>query len=217
MKVKVILLDVMDTLVEEPFRSLLNRLLLSRERREQFFHWKDRQALHEFERGEIAEQEYIRRFYLADTPKEILRQLPRPSRIKKELFSNLRYLPGMKPLLVGLQSDPYIHIGIASNYSEWYQIILKALPEIGDCNYLFFSCEMGIRKPEIGYYRVILSALRKKLPRLAGKDILFVDDRAANLEPAEKLGWRVHLMQGNDGLMTALSRFSGKNAFPAAR
>ena len=223
---------MMDTLVKEPYpwaiKSLLSAKKIQKQNRKtklnktsakispisfrEFLTFKDREAAHAFERGEISEREFFRDFYLDDLSDEIRINLPRPQKVKKMLFQNIAYLAGMRELLISLQAMPNVLTGIASNYSEWYKIILKTLPELKDCDYLFFSCEMACRKPQKGYYEKINRALLQgQSPLRSAQEIFFVDDRKVNIEGAEQVGWRTYLMSARnahvDKLSAALTNF----------
>lgn len=60
---------------------------------------------------------------------------------------------------------------------------------------LFFSAELGVRKPDPESFRRVTLLLDA-----APGDILFVDDGAANLEAARAAGWRTALFRDGDDL-----------------
>ncbi len=185
---------MMNTLVSEPFPSCLEKFFDTHEIRKIFFSYKDRSKAHAFERGEISEADFLKSFYSMDLDIEIRKKLPDPYKIKNAIFENISYLSGMREILEGLQKNKNCKTGIASNYSEWYDFFLTALPELKDCDYLFFSCEMGVRKPDPLYYKKIHLALKEKNPTLSnGASILFIDDRLENLEGSKEEGWQLCL------------------------
>ena len=101
-----------------------------------------------------------------------------------------------------------MQIGIASNYSEWYENILDKLPKLKDCDYLFFSCEMGVRKPERQYYEMIQQSILKADSGISkSSQILFIDDRQINLEGARALSWQTHLMRNAYEVRQAIENF----------
>ncbi len=214
---KLILFDMMDTLVREPYPLVVRDLLANLASQEnshknsdknsheslyenffeKFLKVKNRSAAHAFERGEISQREYFRDFYLEDISEAMYLVLPRPEKVKKMLFRQLTYLPGMQNLLENLQRRPNLLTGIASNYSEWYKIILQKLPKLQNCDYLFFSCELGYRKPQAEYYQSINQALLQETTKIQSpQDILFIDDRKVNINGAKKANWNTFLMQG---------------------
>ncbi len=183
---KVILFDLMDTLVEDPYHRMFDRdfpIAL-------FRRWKDRLSFEEFERGEISEAEFFRRYYLPATPPEVRALLPKPRRLKKEMFRFIRPLPGMVELARALSARPLTSVGIASNYSEWYEHVLALRPELRSlARYLFFSCELGIRKPHPQYYERITAALRSAGAIGSAGQIVLIDDREVNVAAAREAGW----------------------------
>ena len=204
----------MGTLVREPYPSALDALLRGSLSKELFHEWRDPTAHDRFERGELSEREYFRNFYRNDLSAELRGLLPSPRRVKKYLFRRLSLLGGMGELLRELQSLRGSHglqIGLASNYSEWYELILESLPILGESEFLFFSCEMGLRKPEEAYYERISRAL---LPGRHGvgsvsspRDIFFLDDRMPNVQAALRAGWQAHLMTNSYDARRAILGF----------
>ena len=183
----VVLFDLMDTLVEDPYHRMFSTGFPLK----QFLRWKDRESFVEFERGEISEAEFFRRYYRAETPDDLLAILPNPRKIKKEMFRFIRPIDGVFELARDLCLRPGVAVGIASNYSEWYGHILKLQGGLLDfSSYLFFSCELGARKPDREYYTRIEHALRTRRVISSSHEILFIDDRVANVEGAAAAGWR---------------------------
>jgi putative hydrolase of the HAD superfamily len=62
-----------------------------------------------------------------------------------------------------------------------------------------YSYEVGAIKPDPEIYAHVLAALELEPP-----DVLFVDDREANVVAARALGWNAHLFRGRDGLLSEL-------------
>ena len=55
---------------------------------------------------------------------------------------------------------------------------------------LFFSCHLGVQKPDSAYFAGIEEALGRD-----GRDLLFIDDLVANVEAAKSCGWNaVHFV-----------------------
>ena len=54
------------------------------------------------------------------------------------------------------------------------------------------SCDVGLRKPDIKIYRLILKRFGLK-----AKEVLFIDNQKWNLVPAKKLGMKVLLFKEN--------------------
>ena len=214
---RLVLFDMMDTLVREPYPSALDSLFHSSRQKELFSQVKSREAAHSFECGEISEREFFQNFYDPNASTSIspedLKTLPKPLKVKKALFARLHYIAGMEELLERLQKDLKVYTGLASNYSEWYENILGKLGRLNECDYLFFSCEMGVRKPERRYYEMVHEALLREAKGISeASQILFIDDRPSNIEGAKSLSWQTHLMRNAYDAQKAIEEFLKKNS-----
>ncbi|MCB1309282.1 MAG: HAD-IA family hydrolase [Leptospiraceae bacterium] len=233
----IILFDMMDTLVREPYFDAVRGLLAAREdlhaillrharrlwprdpdgRPEMsdadaclrlYFECRNRESYIAFECGAISEYEHFREFYRTDLDAELLAALPSGPRVKKRMFRQPVLLEGMRELLHWLRAIPGVRLAIASNYSHWYQEYLNRLEELGTLfDYYFISCEMGVRKPAEAYFNQIESNLNRVEPGIGPGDFFFADDRAVNLEPARQRGWWTFQMGTVAALRAALERF----------
>jgi putative hydrolase of the HAD superfamily len=61
--------------------------------------------------------------------------------------------------------------------------VTKSFPRLSTFEYLIYSCDYGSIKPELAIYRNCLELLKA-----APQDILYLDDRAENVEAAARLG-----------------------------
>ncbi len=61
--------------------------------------------------------------------------------------------------------------------------VTKCFPGLSTFEYLIYSCDHGFIKPELAIFRDCLELLK-----LAPQDILYLDDRAENVEAAARLG-----------------------------
>ena len=66
---------------------------------------------------------------------------------------------------------------------------------------LFFSCYLGVRKPDPEFYRRV--TLELGVPPAS---LLFFDDQQANVDAARAAGWHAELYEIGDSLLPALSR-----------
>lgn len=181
-----IIFDMMDTLLDDPFFRAVRRLMDDAQMRR----WSDLrnpQTFLDFECGWIGEARYYRNFFKpgADT-----QGLPSPQRLKKEMMKEVNWLPGIPGLLKRIRQP----MGLASNYSLWYRDIFakrRDLPPLFD--YFFFSCEIGYRKPDRAFFQIVQEALIT-VGIQDGSEILFFDDREENLMEPAALGWHtVHV------------------------
>lgn len=187
----ILLLDVMSTLVSEPFYEDVPRFLgleLEELRRR-----RNHEAFLDFERGLIDEAEYGRRFF---TDGELLDVVG----MKRTLAESVELLPGVEPALERL-SRAGVRMYALSNYSEWYQVIDGATGLSRWLDWSFVSCRTGRRKPEpeayLGPCRVL---------SVQPADCLFVDDRAKNVEAARAVGMDALLCTEQTNLETEFER-----------
>lgn len=189
MNFKLVLFDLMDTLLVDPFFPVIHRMCRSDE---EIKHWSaDRSPgmFEAFESGKISEAGYFRQFYRHND-----HNWWRPEKIKKYMFRQIRFVEGMKELFEDVLKSGEVQTGIASNYSGWYSEVLRLRPEIEMADYLFFSCELGVRKPDSEFYRMIQDSVG-----IAPDQIIFIDDRLKNTKAAEKEGWGTFLFDGSSG------------------
>ena len=172
-KPKVILFDIMETIVAEPFLNVMPSFFgLSRDG---FMQQKDPHSWIEFEKGKIDEKEYFRSFF-ADR-----RTIDGPG-LKAAMFNAYDWLPGMESLLKRL-ADLHYPMHALSNYAIWYQMIEEKLDISKYLQWTFVSCLTGYRKPDPNAYHHAASKLQLNLT-----DCLFIDDRSINVEAARSVG-----------------------------
>ncbi|WP_061231152.1 dehalogenase [Leptospira weilii] len=172
--------DLMDTLIKDPFHSALYKMLPS-ESREKFAQGRERNAFLEFEKGLIEEEEFLERFYL---PEYRNGDLPDPRKIKERMFAKVRLITETVGIVKLLKSGGN-KLVLASNYSVWYKELQK-FPDIQNVfsqfDQLYFSCELGARKPAEEYFQWIQTDY-------PGMRYVLIDDNAANVEAAGYMGW----------------------------
>jgi FMN hydrolase / 5-amino-6-(5-phospho-D-ribitylamino)uracil phosphatase len=169
----VILWDVMDTLVRDPFFTHMagffglsfDELL----RRKHPTTWR------RFELGEVDEQALFGRFFADGTPIDG----PAFKRCVRDAYA---WIEGIEPLLAELRASGVAMYAL-SNYPVWYRLIDERLRLSSYVDLRFISCETGVRKPAPEAY---LGACRALC--LPPAECLFVDDRAENCLAAAKLG-----------------------------
>src|SRR3984957_8990737 len=66
---------------------------------------------------------------------------------------------------------------------EFSRHVTKSFPSLSTFEYLIYSCDYGSIKPELAIFRNCLELLKA-----APQDILYLDDRAENVEAAARLG-----------------------------
>jgi putative hydrolase of the HAD superfamily len=138
-----------------------------------------------FERGKISLDEYLDRtvFY-------------RPRPFAKDEFS--RYLhslsqPHPEALALSRKLAQAQHWDMATINNESRELNLYRIRNFGlhEIFTLFVSsCFVGLRKPEVGIYRLALEITQRR-----PEECCFIDDRSLNLEAASRLGMHVIRMQ----------------------
>jgi FMN phosphatase YigB (HAD superfamily) len=188
---RVLLLDVMGTLVHDPYYDGVPGFLgLSLE---QFMALADREAWGAFERGEIDEETYVGRMFTD-------RRAVDGDGLREYLVASYRWLDGMEDLLSDL-STLGVSMHAMSNYPLWYRLIEDKLGLSRYLSWSFVSCKTGMRKPSPDAYREAAAALR--LPTSA---CLFVDDREKNCAGARETGMRAWRFEGAGPLRRELLR-----------
>ncbi len=179
-----LLFDLMDTVVVDPYHRLIADLLPEGMSFEEWRTWRDRSAFEQFERGEIDEGVYMKRFYLPGIPSAVRKRLTDPEILKERLYERIDFIPGIQGVLGQVSSACTLALG--SNYGLWYREVLRLRPELTNMfGVRFFSCELGVRKPEHGYYEQVAA-------RLGADEIAFIDDRSENLVVPASMGWKCH-------------------------
>jgi len=172
---RVLLLDVMGTLVEDPFYEVMPAFFgMSLE---ELLAVKHPSAWVDFEHGRIDGDVFLARFF-ADG-----RDYDRAGFVRavKEAY---RLLPGIEGLLAELRSAG-VPMYALSNYPGWYEWIEERVALSRFLDWRFVSCETGVRKPDREAYLGPARALEVEPERC-----VFVDDRELNVAAAEGLGMR---------------------------
>jgi HAD superfamily hydrolase (TIGR01509 family) len=166
----VLLVDVMDTLVYNPFNKeipdyfgLTQSALLED---------KDVDAWIQFERGEISEAEYFRRYSDGRRRFDV-------AEFKDVVERAYRFVDGAEEFLQRLRSEGY-EIHALSNYPIWFKDIERRLGLSRFLQWSFVSCLTGVRKPSAEAYLGAAGSLKRQ-----PADCLLIDDNLANCESAE--------------------------------
>lgn len=170
---RVLLLDVMDTLVHDPFFVEIPR----------FFGTSLRElvpqlragAWVEFELDALDEATFLSRFF-ADG-----RELDGEGLVAA-VRAGYRLLPGIEPLLEELSARG-VPMHALSNYPRWYRMIEERLALSRFVQWSFVSCHTGVRKPDPAAYLRAASSLGVEPAACT-----FVDDREGNCAAARDVG-----------------------------
>jgi len=168
-----LLLDVMGTLVYEPFQIEIPAFFGMSLK--ELLHAKDPTAWSDFESGAIDEPTLERRFF-QDRRRFDLEGL------KGCMRAAFSYLDGIEELLRDL-SAAGVEMHALSNYAPWYSLIEERLELSRYLAWSFVSCDTGVRKPDP---EAFLGAARRLGRR--PEACLLVDDRLENCAAARRVG-----------------------------
>lgn len=187
----ILLLDVMSTIVYDPFLvelpAFFNMSFL------ELIQDKDPSAWPRFERGEIDEHTFWREFFIDRRQVDI-------QGLRQTLKAAYRFVPGMEKLLADLHQQ-HIPMHTLSNYPSWWQMIEDKLALSQYLKWTFVSCHIGLRKPNPAIY--LHAAQHLGVPP---KQCVFVDDRQSNCDAAISVGMRAIKYHGADPLRMTLKK-----------
>ena len=185
----VLLLDVMGTLVYDPFHRVMPDFFgMSLE---QLLDAKHPEAWARFEHGEMDEDAFLRSFFADGRAYD-------EGGFVEAVRGAYRFLDGVEPLLAEL-SERGVEMHALSNYPCWYRLIEERLELSRYLDWTFVSCETGVRKPHPEAYLCAARRLERPPERC-----LFVDDRASNVEAARDVGMDAVVFESASQLRAAL-------------
>jgi HAD superfamily hydrolase (TIGR01509 family) len=187
----ILLLDVMGTLVHDPFFEDMPAFFgMSFE---EMLEAKHPNAWVEFELGKLSEEEFLPRFFADEREYD-------HAAFRAHVRGSYRWLDGVEPILRDLAArDVPMHA--LSNYPVWYRWIEEKLGLSEYLEWSFVSTEVGVRKPDPEAY---LGAMR----RLSVKPeaCLFIDDRDRNVDAARAVGMEALRFENAEALRAELSK-----------
>ncbi len=185
----VLLLDVMSTLVYDPFRVEMPTFLgLTFD---ELLAQKHPDAWAEFEAGLIDEDSFYSKFFRDG------RALDGPG-LKAAMAAHYAWLPGMQTLLARLvESGVPMHV--LSNYPPWYEQVEQATGLSRYVPWTFVSCHTGLRKPAAAAFLEPAQQLGVPPDRC-----LLIDDSPENVHAAAALGMDALLFGGAEALTPQL-------------
>ena len=185
----VLLLDVLDTLVHDPF--YVEALEFFGMDLDSLFAVKDKHAWIDFELGKIDESELAERYFTDRRKLDV-------EGLRATMTASYRYLPGVEALLLELH-DAGVEMHVLSNYPSWWESIEARLRLSRYLEWTFVSCRTGVRKPDPQAYLGAAQALGRPF-----EQCLFIDDRAQNVAAAAALGMPALRFEGASALREGL-------------
>lgn len=179
----------METLVSEPFyQALPDHFGLTLD---ELLELKHPTAWVEFEKGEITEDEYARKFFRDGREVD-------PAALRRCLRDHYQWLDGMRSL-VGELYGAGCEMHALSNYPVWYEIIEEKLRLSRYLKWTFVSWKTGLRKPDRETFLNAAETLD-----VSPEECLFIDDRPVNVDAAKQVGMDAIVMTGADELRRGL-------------
>jgi FMN phosphatase YigB (HAD superfamily) len=179
---KVILWDVMDTLVVDPFRHVMpaffGMTLAEMLAQKHPSNWG------RFEKSELTEAEFLPAFFADGRPFDC-------EGFKACVRGSYAWIEGIEALLAALSARG-VEMHTLSNYPEWYGWIEERLELSRYVRWTFVSCRTGLRKPDPTAYEHAARQLGR-----APEELLFIDDRRANCDAARSIGMSAIHFQGD--------------------
>ncbi len=173
--IRAIAFDVMDTLLHDPFREALEAATGLPPA--QLFSNRDPSAYPAFERGDLDEADYWAVYRRAGVDVD-------PVAFHRVRRAGTTWLPGMQALIADL--DGVVARATASNYPCWIDEL--AVTHLDDgFEHIVASCHLGVRKPDRAFFVRLLERIG-----CTADEVLFLDDRANNVEAARACGVRAH-------------------------
>ncbi|XP_078447104.1 haloacid dehalogenase-like hydrolase (HAD) superfamily protein isoform X2 [Wolffia australiana] len=174
-KLPVLLFDVMDTIVRDPFYEDVPAFF--RMPMKELMELKHPTSWMEFEKGLIDEAELARRFFKDGRPIDL-------EGLKECMRRGYAYLNGIEDLLQLLKCRSY-EMHAFTNYPIWYSMIEDKLKISTYLPWTFCSCTIGKRKPAVEIYVEASESLG-----VDPANCIFIDDRKRNVEAAIVAGMK---------------------------
>ncbi|XP_078447103.1 haloacid dehalogenase-like hydrolase (HAD) superfamily protein isoform X1 [Wolffia australiana] len=196
-KLPVLLFDVMDTIVRDPFYEDVPAFF--RMPMKELMELKHPTSWMEFEKGLIDEAELARRFFKDGRPIDLEGkfQLLKSNAAYRSNFDDTclpglkecmrrgyAYLNGIEDLLQLLKCRSY-EMHAFTNYPIWYSMIEDKLKISTYLPWTFCSCTIGKRKPAVEIYVEASESLG-----VDPANCIFIDDRKRNVEAAIVAGMK---------------------------
>jgi putative hydrolase of the HAD superfamily len=116
-------------------------------------------------------------------------------------FDSCRDVDPEVAALIARLRESGVHCVAASNQERRRAQDLDSHPPLRELfGERFFSCHLGSAKPEAAYFRAI-----ERATACAPRELLFLDDKPANVEGARGCGWRAEVASCAESVRAALA------------
>ncbi|KAG8639611.1 flavin mononucleotide hydrolase 1, chloroplatic [Manihot esculenta] len=172
-KLPILLFDIMDTIVRDPFYNDVPPFFgMSFE---ELIESKHPTAWIEFEKGLIDEMQLFKKFFKDGRPFDL-------EGLKNCMRKGYSYIDGVPELLYDLRQNNY-EMHAFTNYPIWYKMIEEKLKISTYLSWTFCSCISGKRKPDLDFYLEVVRHLS-----VDPASCVFIDDRLTNVKAATEVG-----------------------------
>ncbi|XP_052135753.1 flavin mononucleotide hydrolase 1, chloroplatic [Oryza glaberrima] len=172
-KLPVLLFDVMDTVVRDPFYHHIPAFFQMSMK--ELLESKHPTAWSEFEMGLIDENELAKKFFNDGRSFDL-------EGLKACMVRAYEYIDGVEDILYSLKQNNY-EVHAFTNYPVWYQLVEEKLKLSKYLSWTFCSCTVGKRKPSPDFYLHAVDHLN-----VDPASCIFIDDRMTNIEAALSVG-----------------------------
>ena len=179
---RVILWDIMDTLVRDPFFTHMPGFF--GHTFEELVKRLTPRAWVEFELGNLTELEFYARFFRDGSVID-------GEGLKQHMAQAYTWVEGIEALLSELQARA-VPMHALSNYPLWYQVVEQRLGLSRYVELSFISCHTGLRKPAPEAFLHACEQLG-----VPSEACLLVDDRAQNCDAAREVGLSAFRFDGS--------------------
>jgi putative hydrolase of the HAD superfamily len=157
--------------------------------------------------GKITENEYW------DTFLQATRINADKKRLRDKVRSSLHPLKHAAATIRSMKNR--YKLAILSNHAkEWSEYMKQKFDLFQSFNPIIFSCDVGLRKPDLKIYEITLEKLKGDVQgptvRFTPEECILVDDKKRNTDAAEKLGIKGIVFEGSSKLLEELGRFGVK-------
>ncbi|MFZ3057570.1 MAG: HAD family phosphatase [Minisyncoccales bacterium] len=114
---------------------------------------------------------------------------------KKMYKDKFVFFPEVIELIEKLKIEGF-RLSILSNMFPYQAEIIKKINGCSLFDDLFFSCERGLKKPDLEFYELVAREMNVR-----PQECLFIDDKEENLLPAEKLGMKTVLAKNQEQIV----------------
>ncbi len=178
---QLIVLDLMDTVIVDPFFRHL--LPLYQRPSKEIWAAIDQSVWPRFEEGAISESVFFDTYYHPHVD-PLAANFPSAELVRQTIFENLQFVEGMEPLLAQLKAARS-RLWVLSNYPIWFEEVRRRLELDRYFDDYVVSYDVGARKPSPEIYHALCQRAG-----VSADQCYFVDDRKKNIEGAKAIGMR---------------------------